>query len=102
MTPTEKAEVLIEALGWIRRFRDRLVVIKLGGSALEDQQTVRSLLLDVVFMETVGLHPVLIHGGVKAITAAMKDSGIQARFVQGRRYTDEATLDIVARVLAGE
>ena len=80
MTPTQKAEVLIEALGWIRRFRERLVVIKLGGSALEDRQTVRSLLLDVVFMETVGLHPVLIHGGGKAITAAMKDSGIQ--FVQ--------------------
>jgi acetylglutamate kinase len=102
MTPTEKAEVLIEALGWIRRFRDRLVVIKLGGSALEDRQTVRSLLLDVVFMESVGLHPVLIHGGGKAITAAMKDSGIPARFVQGRRYTDQATLDIVSRVLAGE
>jgi acetylglutamate kinase len=77
-------------------------VIKLGGSALEDRKTVRSLLLDVVFMETVGLHPVLIHGGGKATTAAMKDSGIQARFVQGRRYTDEATLDIVSRVLAGE
>lgn len=97
-----KADVLIEALGWIRRFRDRLVVIKLGGSALEDPKTVRNLLTDVIFMETVGMKPILIHGGGKAITAAMKDSGLEATFVRGRRYTDEATLDIVARVLAGE
>ncbi len=102
MDAVRKADVLIEAMSWIRRFRDRLVVIKLGGSALEDAQTVRNLLLDVLFMETVGMHPVLIHGGGKAINAAMKDSGLQPRFVQGRRYTDEATLDIVSRVLAGE
>ena len=97
-----KADVLIEAMGWIRRFRGREVVIKLGGSALEDPQTVRNLLTDVIFMETVGMRPILIHGGGKAITAAMKDSGLEAKFVRGRRYTDEATLEIVARVLAGE
>jgi len=97
-----KAEVLIEAMSWIRRFRDRLVVIKLGGSALEDAQTVRHLLTDVLFMETVGMRPVLIHGGGKAISAAMKKAGLEPRFVHGRRYTDQATLDIVARVLAGE
>lgn len=100
--PLRKAEVLIEAMGWIRRFRDRLVVIKLGGSALEDPHTVRHLLTDVIFMETVGMRPVLIHGGGKAISSAMKKAGLEPRFVQGRRYTDEATLDIVARVLAGE
>ncbi|MGQ0636746.1 MAG: acetylglutamate kinase [Planctomycetaceae bacterium] len=97
-----KADVLIEALGWIRRFQDALVVIKLGGSTLEDQPGVRHLLTDVVFMKAVGLHPVLIHGGGKAISAAMKESGIVPRFVQGRRFTDEATLEIVARVLAEE
>ncbi len=97
-----KADVLIEAMSWIRRFRDRLVVIKLGGSALEDPQTVRCLLTDVIFLETVGMRPVLIHGGGKAITAAMKNSGLEPRFVQGRRYTDLATLEIVARVLADE
>lgn len=97
-----KAEVLIEAMSWIRRFRDRLVVIKLGGSALENAQTVRHLLTDVIFMETVGMRPVLIHGGGKAISSAMKKAGLEPRFVQGRRYTDEATLDIVSRVLAGE
>jgi len=100
--PIRKADVLIEAMGWIRRFRDRLVVIKLGGSALEDPNTVSHLLTDVIFMETVGMKLVLIHGGGKAISAAMKRSHLEPRFVHGRRYTDAATLDIVARVLAGE
>jgi acetylglutamate kinase len=100
--PIRKADVLIEAMGWIRRFRDRLVVIKLGGSALEDPETVSHLLTDVIFMETVGIKLVLIHGGGKAINAAMKNSRLEPRFVQGRRYTDVATLDIVARVLADE
>jgi acetylglutamate kinase len=95
----QKADVLIEAMSWIRRFRQKLVVIKLGGSALEDPGTVRRLLTDVVFMATVGVRPILIHGGGKAITKAMQESGLEARFVKGRRYTDEATLDIVARVL---
>ncbi|MSR60721.1 MAG: acetylglutamate kinase [Planctomycetaceae bacterium] len=97
-----KAEVLIEAMSWIRRFRDRLVVIKLGGSTLESPQMVRHLLTDAIFMETVGMRPVLIHGGGKAISAAMKKAGLQPRFVHGRRYTDQATLDIVSQVLAGE
>ena len=100
--PVQKADVLIEALDWILRFRNRLVVIKLGGSALEDSETVKHLLTDVIFMETVGIKLVLIHGGGKAINAAMKKSQLEPRFVQGRRYTDLATLDIVARVLAGE
>jgi len=97
-----KADILIEAMSWIRKFRDRLVVIKLGGSALEDEQTVQNLLADVIFLETVGMHPVLIHGGGKAINQAMKEAGIEPRWVQGRRYTDDATLEIVAKVLAGE
>jgi len=97
-----KADVLVEALGWIRQFRDRYVVIKLGGSALEDPASVRACLTDVVFMETVGMRPVLVHGGGKVISRAMQQAGIEPRFVEGRRYTDEATLDIVSRVLAEE
>ena len=97
-----KTRVLVEALGWIRQFRDRYVVIKLGGSALDDVESVRRCLNDVVFMEAVGMRPILIHGGGKAISRAMKDSGIEARFVQGRRYTDYATLDIVTNVLAND
>jgi acetylglutamate kinase len=97
-----KAGVLIEALGWIRRFRGKYVVIKLGGSALEEEQAVRNFLTDVLFLETVGMKPVLVHGGGKAISQAMNESGIEPRFVNGRRYTDAQTLEIVARVLASE
>jgi len=97
-----KADVLIEALGYIRKFHGRFTVIKLGGSVMEDPEALRALLVDVVFMQTVGMRPVVVHGGGKAITLAMERAGLQARFVQGRRYTDDATLDIVARVLAEE
>ena len=97
-----KADVLIEALGFIRKFHGRYFVIKLGGSVMEDPESLRALLVDMVFMQTVGMRPVIVHGGGKAITVAMEKAGLKARFVQGRRYTDEATLDIVARVLAEE
>ena len=97
-----KADVLIEALGYIRQFHGRYTVIKLGGSVMEDPESLRALLVDVVFMQTVGMRPVVVHGGGKAITVAMEKAGLTARFVQGRRYTDEATLEIVARVLAEE
>lgn len=97
-----KADVLIEALDYIRTFRDRLTVVKLGGSAMEDAATLRTLLQDVVFLATVGMRPVLVHGGGKPIDRAMAASGLQPRKVLGRRYTDEATLEIVVRVLRHE
>ena len=98
----QKADTLIEALGWIRRFRDTTTVIKLGGSVLEHPDSLRHLLLDIVFMTTLGMRVVVVHGGGKAISRAMDEAGIEPRFVQGRRYTDEATLEIVERVLATE
>jgi acetylglutamate kinase len=94
-----KAEALIEALGYIRTFRDRLTIIKLGGSAMEHAATLEATLQDVVFLETAGMRPVLVHGGGRAIDRAMEASGLQPRKIQGRRYTDEATLAIVANVL---
>ena len=97
-----KAEVLVEALAWIRRFRGRHVVIKLGGSALEEHEAVRSFLTDVIFLQSVGLRPILVHGGGKDIDKAMAAAGITPRKVQGRRYTDKETLEIVAKVLAGD
>jgi acetylglutamate kinase len=96
----QKADVLIEALHWIREFRGQVTVIKLGGSVMEDRHALRHLLLDIVFMETVGMRPVVVHGGGAAINRAMAAAGIEARFIQGRRYTDAATRDIVERVLA--
>ena len=98
----QKADTLIEALGWIRKFRDTTTVIKLGGSVLEHPDALRHLLLDIVFMSTLGMRVVVVHGGGKAISRAMDEAGIEPRFVQGRRYTDEATLAIVEQVLATE
>lgn len=97
-----KAEVLIEALSYIRTFRDRLTVIKLGGSAMEDADALRDTLQDVVFMETVGMRPILVHGGGKPIDRAMAAAGLKPRKVLGRRYTDPDTLEIVVRVLIEE
>jgi acetylglutamate kinase len=96
-----KADVLIEALSYIRNFRDRLTVIKLGGSAMEDPDALRATLQDVVFMETVGMRPVVVHGGGAAIDRAMDAAGLMPRKIKGRRYTDDATLKIVVSVLGG-
>jgi acetylglutamate kinase len=98
----EKADVLIEALEWIRKFRDKVTVIKLGGSVMEDPNALRHLLLDIVFMSTVGMRPVVVHGGGAAISRAMEAAGLKPHFIQGRRYTDAAARDIVERVLAYE
>lgn len=97
-----KAEALVEALGYIRRFRDRLTVVKLGGSAMEEPAALRATLESVVFLETVGLRPVLVHGGGKPIDRAMAASGLVPKKIQGRRYTDDATLNIVVDVLTNE
>lgn len=98
----EKADVLIEALAWIREFRGKITVIKLGGSVMEDPEAMSHLLLDVVFMETVGMCPVVVHGGGAAISRGMAEAGLEPRFVQGRRVTDRPALEVVERVLAGE
>jgi acetylglutamate kinase len=97
-----KAEALVEALSYIRRFRDRLTVVKLGGSAMEEPAALRATLQSVVFLETVGLRPVLVHGGGKPIDRAMAASGLVPQKIQGRRYTDDATLQIVVDVLTND
>jgi acetylglutamate kinase len=94
-----KAHVLVEALSWIQRFKGRYVVVKLGGSTLDDVSSVNSLLTDVVFMAAVGMKPVVVHGGGKAISSAMAAAGIEPKFVAGRRYTDRQTLQIASHVL---
>lgn len=98
----EKADVLIEAMKWIRKHRSKITVIKIGGSLMEDEAAMTHLLLDTVFMESVGMQPVIVHGGGKAISDAMQQAGIEPRFVQGRRFTDLASLDIVKQVLGKE
>src|ERR1700681_2537229 len=99
MEAIRKAETLIEALNYIRTFRDRLTVIKLGGSAMEEPEALRSTLEDVVAMETAGTRAGLVHGGAKSIARAMKAAGLEPRKIQGRRYTDPETLRIVVATL---
>jgi acetylglutamate kinase len=98
----DKADVLIEALPYIQRFKGKKVIIKFGGSVLSEEKYTESVLRDVVFMRTVGMHPIVVHGGGKAITLRMKDAGITAKFIQGLRYTDAKTMDIVQDVLRNE
>ncbi|MEZ0274598.1 MAG: acetylglutamate kinase [Roseimicrobium sp.] len=95
-----KAAVLLEALPYMQSFRGQTFLIKVGGSAMEEQSLVDSLLRDIVFLEAVGINPVLVHGGGKAINKAMKDSGLEAKFIGGLRVTDEATISIVEETLA--
>ena len=94
-----KAATLIEALDYIQRYHGRLVVVKIGGSVMDNEQAMHELLHDVVFMRSVGIQPVVVHGGGKAITQAMDEAGLEAHFVQGLRYTDERTLAIAEHVL---
>ena len=96
------AAVLIEALGYIQRFHDKVAVVKVGGSIMDDEARLAKLLTDVVFMNYVGMQPVVVHGGGKAINAAMDKAGLVPKWVDGRRYTDEQTLAIAEQVLCGE
>lgn len=98
----KKAEALIEAHHYIRQFAGKTIVVKVGGSIMDDQEGLGNLLQDVCFMQTVGMNPIIVHGGGKSITQAMTKAGLEAHFVQGRRYTDERTLAIVEHVLVNE
>lgn len=94
-----KAGVLIEALPYLQRFRGQTFLIKFGGSAMDDPELVHGLLRDIVFMEVAGINPVVVHGGGKAISKAMAERGLEARFVGGLRVTDEQTISIVEETL---
>lgn len=94
-----RTEILIEALPFIQEFRGSTFVIKYGGSAMEDDEVVERLLRDVVFLEAVGINPVLVHGGGKAITRRLAAGGVESRFVGGLRVTDAAAIRIVAEIL---
>ncbi len=95
-----KADVLLEALPYMQAFRGKTFLIKVGGSAMEDPRLVDGFLRDIVFLEAVGINPVLVHGGGKAISAAMKTAGLEAHFIGGMRVTDDATIHIVEQTLA--
>ncbi len=94
---TRKADVLIEALPYLKRFHEATVVVKIGGEPIEDAPVLDRLLTDLVFLEQVGVSPVLVHGGGKSITRAMEAAGLKAVFSNGRRVTDAAAMEIVAK-----
>ena len=98
----QKASVLIEALPHIQRFRGETIIVKFGGSSMDNPDVVRDILEDVAFMSCVGMRPVIVHGGGKAINASMKKKGLQATFVKGLRVTDAGTMEIVEQVLNRE
>lgn len=89
-------------MGWIRKFRGKTTVIKLGGSLMANPDAMRHTLLDIIFMETVGMRPVVVHGGGPSISKAMEAAAIEPVWVKGRRMTDARTLEIVEQTLAYE
>ena len=101
-TPESRSESLIEALPFIQEFRGHTFVIKYGGAAMEDDHIVEKFLRDIVFLEAVGINPVLVHGGGKAITARMREAGLKPRFVGGLRVTDATAIRIVEETLDKE
>lgn len=94
-----KADILIEALPYIQKFRDEIFVIKFGGSAMEDDELVKQTMRDIVLLECIGIRPVVVHGGGKAITARLKELNIETKFINGLRYTCEKTIKVVDDVL---
>jgi acetylglutamate kinase len=97
----DKAEVLVEALPYIRRFTDKTIVIKYGGHAMTDEDLRVSFARDVVLLKTIGVRPVVVHGGGPQIEALLRRLGKESSFVDGRRVTDDATMEVVEMVLGG-
>ena len=95
----EKAEVLIEALPYIQRFNRKIVVVKYGGSAMVDEELKENVIKDVVLLKLVGFKPIIVHGGGKEISRWVGKVGMEPRFVNGLRVTDEATMEVAEMVL---
>ena len=98
-TPQAKAAVLTEALPYIIDFRGSIVLVKIGGSVMEIEENLSSIIADVTFMRSVGMKVAIVHGGGKAISKALRESGHEPQFVEGQRVTDETTMEIVRKTL---
>jgi len=96
------ADILIEALPYIRHFYGMTVVVKYGGHAMVDEQLREDFARDVTLMKFIGINPVVVHGGGPQINSVLDQMGIQSKFVRGMRLTDEATMDVVEMVLGGK
>jgi acetylglutamate kinase len=102
LTASQKAEVLVEALPWLRRFQGAIAVIKYGGNAMIDEDLKRAFAEDVVFLRAAGLKPVVVHGGGPQISAMLGRLGITSEFRGGLRVTTPETMDVVRMVLTGQ
>lgn len=102
ITARQRAETLLEALPYLQSFRGGIFLIKYGGSTMEAEEQVERFLVDIAFLDAVGIRVVLVHGGGKAINARMKEQGLTPQFVAGLRVTDAATVEIVRSVLDNE
>jgi len=96
------AEILIEALPYIRKFSGKTIVVKYGGHAMVDESLKEGFARDITLLKYIGLNPVVVHGGGPQINRVLDAMGITTRFVKGMRYTDEATMDVVEMVLGGQ
>jgi len=98
----DRAWILVHALPYIQRFQDKTIVVKYGGNAMLNDELKKAVIEDVILMECVGIRTILVHGGGPEIEAMLKKTGKESRFVNGLRYTDEETMDIVQMVLCGK
>ncbi|HCY85238.1 MAG TPA: acetylglutamate kinase [Desulfobacteraceae bacterium] len=96
------ADILIEALPYIRRFSGKTVVIKYGGHAMVDEKLKQDFSNDIILLKTIGINPVVVHGGGPQINKVLDAMGITSTFIRGMRYTDDATMDVVEMVLGGK
>jgi acetylglutamate kinase len=98
----QRASILMEALPYIRRFSGKVIVIKYGGHAMVDEKLKESFAKDIIMMRYIGLNPIVVHGGGPQIGSVLKQMGIESKFHNGIRITDEATMDVVEMVLVGK
>lgn len=96
-----KADILIEALPYMQAYRGKTILIKIGGSAMDNPDLVKSLMRDIVVLEGMGMNPVIVHGGGKAISKAMRDAGLETKFINGLRVTGPEAIRIVEQTLSG-
>ena len=97
-----RAKVLIDALPYIQKYNDKIVVVKYGGNAMTNDELKQAVMSDIVLLSLVGIKVVLVHGGGPEISDTLKRLGIESRFINGLRYTDKETIDVVKMVLAGK
>lgn len=102
ITNADRAKVLVQALPYIQQYYGQTIVIKYGGNAMINEELKQAVMSDIVLMQLIGVNVVLVHGGGPEISAMLKKTGKESRFVNGLRYTDEETMDIVQMVLAGK